>query len=118
VKLVEKLLFDKVHVARYTFRPFTAAYVVEKQVPEPEKKRRSRILSEAALRVAFRINQRYVGKVLQTLVTEPGRRGGTFISRTDTYKPVVLGGEARIGEWVKVRVTGATPTHLIGEVVD
>ncbi|MCD6357815.1 MAG: tRNA (N(6)-L-threonylcarbamoyladenosine(37)-C(2))-methylthiotransferase [Thermoproteales archaeon] len=117
VKLVEELRFDKVHVARYTFRPFTPAYVMDGQVPEPEKKRRSRILSEVAAKVAAEVNARYVGRVVEALVTDKGKPG-TLVARTDTYKPVVIPDVARPGEWVKVRVNGYSSIHLLGEVLD
>ena len=118
VELVESLMFDKVHVARYTFRPFTKAYIAECQVPEPEKKRRSRILSRIALRVAYEVNRSYLGKVFEVLVTDRGVKPGTFIARTDTYKPVALSASLKIGERVKVRIAEASPTHLVGEVLD
>ncbi|RLF06666.1 MAG: MiaB/RimO family radical SAM methylthiotransferase [Thermoprotei archaeon] len=117
VRLVEELKFDKVHVARYTFRPFTPAYLMDCQVPEPEKKRRSRILSEVAARVAAEVNAEYAGRVVKALVTDRGKPG-TLIARTDTYKPVVIPDVARLGEWVKVRISGYSSIHLLGEVLD
>ena len=118
VHVVEELGFDKVHVARYAFRPFTPAYLAKDTVPEPEKKRRSKMLTEEALRVAARVNAAYVGKELTALVCEGGEKEGTRVARTDTYKPVVLPDAAKLGEWVKVRVIGYTPLHLLGEIVD
>ncbi len=118
VEAVRRLRFDKVHVARYTFRPFTPAYVAGNTVPEPEKKRRSRVLSQVALRVAAEVNSSYVGRELYALVCERGEREGTLVARTDAYKPVVVPEGAKLGEWVKVRIRGFTPLHLIGEVVD
>jgi MiaB/RimO family radical SAM methylthiotransferase len=118
LRVVEELAFDKVHVARYTFRPFTPAYVEKGTVPEPEKKRRSKLLSRLAAEVAARVNSRYAGRTVRALVTEDRRRAGTLIARTLTYKPVVIPEVAEPGEWVKVKVTAFTPHYLIGEVVD
>jgi 2-methylthioadenine synthetase len=118
LRVVEDLAFDKVHVARYTFRPFTPAYVEKGTVPEPEKKRRSKLLSRLAADVAARVNSRYAGRTVRALVTEDRRRAGTLIARTLTYKPVVIPEVAEPGEWVKVKVTAFTPHYLIGEVVD
>lgn len=118
VKLVEELLFDKVHLARYTFRPFTPAYIMNPQISEPEKKRRSRILSEISLKIAARRNSEYLNRVINALVVEE-RPGDHIIARTDTYKPVILSADsAKIGDWVKIRVRGFTPIHLEGEIVD
>lgn len=118
VKLVEELMFDKVHLARYTFRPFTPAYIMSQQVPEPEKKRRSRILSEVSLKVAAQRNAEYLNRVVNALVVEEEKSRNCVIARTDTYKPVVLPSNVKVGEWVKVRVKGFTSLHLEGEVID
>lgn len=117
VDVIKELKFDKVHVARYTFRPFTPAYLAESAVPEPEKKRRSRIATMVAVEEAARRNSKYVGRTLQALVTER-KVSTTLVARTDAYKPVVIPGVAKLGEFIKVRIEGFTPTYLVGEVVD
>ncbi|MEM1508793.1 MAG: tRNA (N(6)-L-threonylcarbamoyladenosine(37)-C(2))-methylthiotransferase [Thermofilaceae archaeon] len=118
VKLIEELLFDKVHLARYTFRPFTPAYIMNPQVPEPEKKRRSRILSEISIKVAAQRNSEYLNRVINALVVEE-RPGDYIVARTDTYKPVILSANsAKIGDWVKIRIKSFTPFHLEGDIVD
>lgn len=118
VSIVQELKFDKVHVARYTFRPFTPAYLARCTVAEPEKKRRSKVLSEVSLEVAAYINSTYVGRELEVLVCEKGKKEGTVVARTDTYKPVVLPDTVDIGERVRVRIKGCTPLYLAGEVLD
>lgn len=118
LKVVKELAFDKVHVARYTFRPFTPAYVERNVVPEPEKKRRSRLLSQLAAEVAAEINSRYSGRIIEALVTEDKKTSGTAIARTSTYKPVVVPDTAKPGEWVKVKITSSTPNYLVGEILD
>lgn len=118
LKVVRELAFDKVHVARYTFRPFTPAYVEENTVPEPEKKRRSRLLSQLAAEVAAEINSRYVDRIVEVFVTEDRKTGDTAIARTSTYKPVVVPAAAKPGERVKVRIKSFTPNYLIGEFFD
>lgn len=113
LRLIEEVRFDKVHVARYTLRPFTKAYR-EPQVPEWVKKRRSREMSQLALRVAHEANRRYVGERLHALVTSPGTRPGTYIARTREYKPVLLEEPLELGEEVEVEIVGATPIYLRG----
>lgn len=116
VRLVEELEIDKVHVARYSPRPFTeAAYM--KQVPDSVKKTRSSILSEVALKVAERRNMGYVGGVYSGIVSTVGFRGRGFMVRLMDYRPVVVD-KAYLGSFVKVKVTGATAINLVGEVVE
>ncbi len=116
LELLERIKFDKVHIARYTLRPFTKAYMLP-QIPEPEKKRRSRIASEIALRIAYEINRGYIGYVADAVVTENTPKG-SFIARTPEYKPVILEEGVKPGEIVKVKVIDATPIYLIGRIID
>jgi hypothetical protein len=46
-------------------------------------------------------------------VTEPGK-GTTFICRDDGYVPIVVQGPQRLGDRIRLRITGSTPTHLLG----
>ena len=113
---LEKIRPDKVHVARYTIRPFTEGSLME-QVPEPVKKRRSKSMSELALRIAYEKNSKYVGKRLEVLVNDSGPKGG-FAARTKNYKMVILDCPGlKLGEVVEARIVGATPVCLLGEVV-
>ncbi len=115
-KVVRELKFDKVHVARYTPRPFTLGSTM-KQVPEPIKKCRSRVLTIVANEVALEINMRLVGSRVEVLVTGEGQSEKGFIgSRTRSYKLTFLK-EARVGEFAEVYVERATPLYLYGSVV-
>ncbi|PLJ76969.1 tRNA (N(6)-L-threonylcarbamoyladenosine(37)-C(2))-methylthiotransferase [Infirmifilum sp. SLHALR2] len=117
LRLIEDVKFDKVHVARYTLRPFTKGYVM-KGVPEPVKKERSRIASEVSLRVAYEVNKEYVGRLSDVLVNSVSAKGD-FVGRTIEYKPVILRGyDLKLGETVKVKIREATSLALIGDIVD
>lgn len=118
VELVEELQFDEVHVARFSPRPFTEAAVMEGQVPDVEKKRRSKIVSEIALRVAHLRNGMRVGRNEVVLVDEVDH--GLVVGRTDEYRQVVVkrgDGDGVMGEFLKVRIAGAGPVYLYGEIL-
>jgi len=117
LRLLEEVMFDKVHVARYTLRPFTRGYLLP-GVPEPVKKRRSRLASELALRISGEVNKKYEGRLTEVLVNSTSFRGD-IAGRTPEYKLVIMKGyDLRVGDFVKVRITKSTPLHLEGEVVD
>ena len=117
LRVLEELMFDKVHVARYTLRPFTKGYLM-KGLPEPVKKQRSKIASEVSLRVSYEVNKRYIGEVKTVLVDTLSPRGD-YTGRTEEYKPVVFKEyDLALGTFIKAKITGATPLTLIGEVVD
>ena len=118
VELVEELQFDKVHVARFSPRPFTEAAVMPRQVPDAEKKRRSKILSEVALKVAHLRNGARVGTRDVVLINEVDH--GLVVGRASDYRLVVVKrglGDGLLGQFVEVVVAGAGPIYLYGDVI-
>ncbi|MFN7105464.1 MAG: tRNA (N(6)-L-threonylcarbamoyladenosine(37)-C(2))-methylthiotransferase [Pyrobaculum sp.] len=115
IKLVEELQFDKTHVARFSPRPFTEAAVMSNQVPDSEKKRRSKILSELALKVAHMRNGLRVGARDVVLLSEIDQ--GLVVGRGLDYRQVVVGrGWGPLGEFIEVKIVGATPVYLYGAI--
>ena len=116
VRLVKELSIDKVHVARYSPRPFTeAAYM--RQIPDQVKKERSSILSKVALEVAYSRNLKYVGGIYEGLISSIGFKGKGLMARLMDYRPVIIN-EGALGSFVKIKVTEASPINLIGEVIE
>lgn len=116
LKLMEELEFDKVHVARYSRRPFTEASVMPGQVPDAVKKERSRKASELALEIALRRNLRLVGRRVRVLVDEVDH--GLVVGRAQDYREVVVGryGDGvEMGVFLDVVVGRATPVYLYRE---
>jgi 2-methylthioadenine synthetase len=118
VRLVEELQFDKVHVARFSPRPFTEAAVMPRQVPDAEKKRRSKTLSQVALRVAHLRNGLRVGQRDAVLVDEVDH--GLVVGRASDYRQVVVkrgSGDGLMGRFVDVTLVAASPVYLYGEII-
>nr|KJR73185.1 MAG: 2-methylthioadenine synthetase [Thermoproteus sp. AZ2] len=116
LKLMEELEFDKVHVARYSRRPFTEASVMPGQVPDAVKKERSKKASELALELALRRNSRLVGKRVRVLVDEVDH--GLVVGRAQDYREVVVGryGDGvGMGVFLDVVVGRATSVYLYRE---
>lgn len=112
VAVLKKVKPDKTHIARYTIRPFTAAANM-KQVPESVKKRRSKILSEIAARIAYERNLRYLGKIEKVLINSMGH-DSCFMGRTFNYKPVIIPVKPRleIGYIGFFKIQSVTPIYL------
>ena len=115
-RLLNRLKPDKVHVARYTIRPFTLAPAM-KQVPEPIKKARSRRLVKLVNKITLEKNLNYLGEEVQVLVTKHHKKD-YFSGRTITFKPVVFKGNSKIkvGDRVLVKVKYVNPFYLVGEL--
>ncbi|MGB9704802.1 MAG: TRAM domain-containing protein, partial [Pyrobaculum sp.] len=107
-------------VARFSPRPFTEAAVMPRQVPDAEKKRRSKMLSELSLRVAHLRNGMRVGTGDEVLIDEVDH--GLVVGRAGDYRQVVVrrgnSADGLMGRFVKVRIAGAGPIYLYGEVIE
>jgi len=115
LSLLERVKPDKTHVARYTPRPHTRAAAMPRQVPEPEKKRRSRLASALALRIGLEKNKALIGRRLRCLVLDHGREEGQLKARSMNYKPVYfIGPKCLLGEFVELKIIDAGPYFLLG----
>lgn len=117
VRLVRDLAFDKVHVARYSRRPYTEAAVYDNQVPDPVKKARSKVLSRVALETAHLRNVAALGRRDRVLVTEVDH--GLLVGRASDYRQVVVarGEHPALGNFVDVRIVHAEPIYVYGDVL-
>ena len=116
--LLKRVKPDKTHVARYTPRPHTRAAAMPEQVPEPEKKRRSRLTSALALRIGLEKNEALVGRRLRCLVLDEGREEGQLEARSMNYKPVYFKGpRCLLGELLELDIIGAGPYFLIAKPI-
>ncbi len=118
LKLIRELEFDKVHVARYSPRPFTEAELMECQVPDRVKKNRSRRMVEVANEVSLKRNRLYICGRWRGIVSSLDQKGKGVIVRLENYKPVIVGESDRglLSAIVTVHVRDATPINLIGEI--
>ncbi len=117
VRLVEELRFERVHLAQYTPRPRTVAAGLP-QVPDPVKKKRSKILGEIIARIGLEEHRRFIGSRARVLVVSPGERGG-LDAKMFNYMPVILPpNSARPGSWCNVEITDATWYDLRGRVLE
>ncbi len=118
IKLVEELEFDKVHVARFSLRPFTEAELMPDKIPDPIKKERSRKLVEVCNRVSLRRNMKFIGKTFKGIVSTPEVKGSGCVVRIHNYKPVIVKNIDRkyLSSIVDVYIKDANYINLIGDV--
>ena len=121
--LLEKVRFDVVHVAAYSVRPGTVASRWEDDVPLAEKKRRLHAVEEVQGKIAFELNQSYVGKVEEMMVEDTNTTHGRkqLKGRNRANKLVFcFEPESRVfqpGDFVQVRIERATAWSLQGDAV-
>lgn len=120
MKMLEKVRFDMVFSFIYSPREGTKAAKMENRVPaEITKKRMARLL-DVQCNISHEINDTYVGTEQRVLVDSYEDKDGerVYNARTATNKLVhFVGGNARIGEFIKVKINRAGAFDLFGEVI-
>lgn len=114
---VKEIRFDRVGAFQFSFEPGTASEPLGDPVPAEVKEERYARLMELQQGISLQVNQSFVGKTLDVLVE--GRDKKIAIGRSYRDAPeidglVLVEGDARIGDIVPVKVTGAMAYDLTG----
>ncbi len=111
--LLERLRFDKVHVAAYSPRPGTIAHrSMEDDVPAAVKQERLQAIEQLEARISLEINRALLDSEQEVLVEN--RREGRWTGRNRLGKLVHFEGDAQVGDLVHVRIERATAWSLQG----
>jgi tRNA-2-methylthio-N6-dimethylallyladenosine synthase len=111
--LLERLRFDKVHVAAYSPRPGTIAHrTMEDDVPAEAKRERLQAIEQLEERVSREINRELLDTVQEVLVEQA--RDNRSSGRNRVGKLVHFEGDGRVGELVNVRIDRSTAWSLQG----
>ncbi|MCK6539337.1 MAG: 30S ribosomal protein S12 methylthiotransferase RimO [Anaerolineales bacterium] len=117
IDFVKEIRFDRVGAFQFSFEPGTTSEPLGDPIPAEVKQARYDQLMKLQQGISLQINQSYVGRTLDVLVE--GRDKGIAIGRSYRDAPEIDGlvfieGEARIGDIVPVRITGAMAYDLTG----
>jgi tRNA-2-methylthio-N6-dimethylallyladenosine synthase len=117
--LVREVKYASAFSFKYSPRPGTPAAELKEQVADDvqaERLSRLQVLLGSQLQ-AF--NASCVGKTFQVLIEKPGRNEGQVIGRSPYLQSVHFeSGAHRVGDMVKVQITGVKPNSLSGSVTD
>jgi len=113
--LFEETQPTKVNITRFSVREGTDAASL-KDIPDWMKKERSRTLTIAANRLYDSVNETFIGKEAEVIVTER-KRAGSCIARDKSYNNIVIKDELDIGTRCRVRIVSHRRHYLIGERV-
>ena len=114
---VQEIRFDRVGAFKFSFEPGTASQPLGDPVPETVKDERYARLMELQQSISLQVNQSYMGRTLDVLIE--GRDNGISLGRSYRDAPeidgmVLVEADARVGEIVPVRITGAMAYDLTG----
>ena len=118
LSLMREVGYDSAFMFKYSERPGTyAATHFEDDVPEEVKVRRLEEMIQLQTELSAEANRRDVGKEFLVLAEGFSKRSREqLFGRTEQNKVVVFDkGSHRIGDTVRVRITGSTSATLFGE---
>ncbi len=120
---VEESRFERMGVFTYSHEENTHAHNFDDDVPDEVKQERADQLMALQENISWEINQKKIGETCKVLIDR--REGGRFIGRTEFDSPevdneVIITADdryLRIGDFVNVKITGASEFDLHGEPV-
>ena len=120
LSLMKAVGFDSAFMFKYSERPGTyAAKKLEDNIPEDVKTKRLQEIINLQNELSLKNNQNDVGKTFEVLVEGFSKRSNDqLFGRSSQNKVIIFDkGNYRIGDFVKVRVTGSTSATLFGEAI-
>jgi MiaB-like tRNA modifying enzyme len=119
LELMREVEPDVTNVSKFFARPKTPAWNLnEGLVDKEETKRRSAVAAELAKQISTKRNQCWAGWEGEVLFDEAGKVANSWVGRNFSYKPIAVKScESLLGKTVKVKVTQAAETYLMGKVI-
>lgn len=109
--LIRKNMPDVINISRFWPRPKTPAAKL-KLLPGEVVKHRSRVLTDIYHNIARMQNERWMGWEGNIILTEKGKEPRQWIGRNEAYKPIIVEGEFKLGQNIRVKVEKATSFDL------
>jgi tRNA-2-methylthio-N6-dimethylallyladenosine synthase len=117
LSLVEAVGFAGAYSFKYSPRPGTPAADMDGQVAEAVKTDRLAALQALINRQQTAFNASCRGRSFDVLLEKPGRHAGQLVGRSPYLQPVhVIAPAERIGEVVRVVITGVGSNSLFGDL--
>ena len=121
LSLMEYCSYDAAFMFKYSERPGTfASKHLKDDIDEKEKVRRLNEIIALQQELSARNNRNCIGKEYEVLIEGVSKRSKEqFFGRTEQNRTAVFDRKNyKIGDFVKVRVTGSTAATLLAEIVD
>ncbi len=123
MSFIQKARFERLGIFNYSHEENTHAYSMPDDIPAEIKQERADAVMELQQGISLELNQQRIGKTLKVLIDR--KEGGNYVGRSEFDSPevdneVIIQAQKdylRIGDFVQVKVTGATEFDLTGEAV-
>ncbi|MFH1053771.1 MAG: tRNA (N(6)-L-threonylcarbamoyladenosine(37)-C(2))-methylthiotransferase [Candidatus Woesearchaeota archaeon] len=118
IRLIKEVRPDALNISRYKEREGTKANRYGEKVEGGLIKERSLKMTQIYEYIAYEQNKKWKNWEGIIFIDEKGREGtNTMIGRNYAYKPVIMLGDHKIGEKIKVRIKDVTKYDLRGEII-
>ncbi|MBI2665572.1 MiaB/RimO family radical SAM methylthiotransferase, partial [Candidatus Woesearchaeota archaeon] len=115
LNLLREIIPDNISVFRSLARP--KAKAAELKELSEEAQRRSKVLADIFKNISLLQNERWLGWVGEIIIDEFEKERKQWIGRNRSYKPVIIEGEFKLGDVVKVKIEKAGMVGLLGKKV-
>lgn len=117
IKLYKKIKFDNAYTFIYSPRIGTPAANIQDKIDIKIKQKRLTKLNKLVRKYSKWNNNKYIGKTLEVLVDGPSKNNpDTLTGYSHNWKVVNFKGDARPGDFVKVKITGSSLFSLNGQL--
>ncbi|RFC53439.1 tRNA (N6-isopentenyl adenosine(37)-C2)-methylthiotransferase MiaB [Brumimicrobium aurantiacum] len=120
LSIMREVEYDSAYMYKYSERPKTLAErKYEDNIPEDEKQRRLEEIIELQHGHSLKIHKAQIGQIQEVLVEKESRRSSEqLMGRTDKNHKVIFDRkDAKIGDYVMVKITDCNKASLRGEIV-
>ena len=115
--LIKEIKPDVLNISRFQARYGTEAAKMEGQIKGEITKNRSRLLTDIFTNIARMQNEKWIDWEGEVLIDEKGKND-TFVGRNFAYKPVIIRGDVKLGDFIRVKVNNVTAYDLRGELLE
>lgn len=117
IKLYKKVKFDNAYTFIYSPRVGTPAANINDKIDMKTKQKRLTKLNELVRKYSKWNNNKYIGKTLEVLVDGTSKNDpNTLTGYSHNWKVVNFKGNAKPGQFVKVKITSSSLFSLNGEI--
>ncbi len=114
--LIRQLSPEVVNISRFWPRPGTKAAEL-KALDTEIVQHRSRIIADVCRNISKLRNERWPDWEGGIIIDQQGKEPNQWIGRNFSYKPVLVQGNLKLGDLVKVKIKKATDWDLRGEII-
>ncbi|MAG61147.1 hypothetical protein CL619_05140 [archaeon] len=108
---------DYTNVSKFWARPNTSAERIKDKVEGSEIKRRSQIITEISQNISRLKHEKWLGWEGNIHLTKKGKEADQWIGFTLSYNQVVVNGEYKLGQKIRVKVVKTRIFSLVGEEI-